>query len=123
MFTLTYLIHFVGFSARKFCSNEDQKELKSRVSIRVVSMYWKRVLCFELLQNLTPLILVLQTVEGLGLAEIETLMKMSQRHIKYIVFLNFTFWVKFDKVMSLENITRDIKVDCWNVAHKWHSDL
>lgn len=77
---LTYLIHFVGFSARKFCSNEDQKELKSRVSIRVVSMYWKRVLCFELLWNLIPLILVLQTVEGLGLAEMETLMKMSQRH-------------------------------------------
>lgn len=44
---LTLIIHFLGFSARTFCSKEDQKELKSRVSICAVSMYWKRVLCFE----------------------------------------------------------------------------
>lgn len=44
---LTFIIHFLGFSARKFCSKEDQKELKSRVSICAVSMRWKRVPCFE----------------------------------------------------------------------------
>lgn len=70
-----------------------------------------------------PLLLALQVVKRLGLAEMKSLMKMSQRHIKYIVFCNFTFWVKFDKLMSLENITRDIQVDCWNVGHKWHSGL
>lgn len=120
---LTYLIHFVDFSARKFCSNEDQKELKSRVNMCAVSMYWKRELCFELLWNLSPLILALQVVKRLGLAEMKSLMKMSQRHIKYIVFCNFNFWVKFDKVVSLGNSTRDIEVDCWNVGHKWHSGL
>lgn len=82
-----------------------------------------RVLCFELLWNLIPLILALQVVERLELAEMESLMKKSQRHIKYIVFCNFTFQVKFDKVMSLENIIMDIQVDCWNVGHKWHSGL
>lgn len=120
---LTYLIHFLSFSARKFWSNEDQKELKSRVNICAVSMYWKRVLCFELLWNPSTLILTLEVVKRLGLAEIESLMKMSEKHIKYIVFCNFNFWVKFDKIMPLENSIRDIEVDCWNVGHKWHSGL